>query len=224
MLKTIELNKLKFNIRKDTNDAKMIEDEVIKDCYEVPVNAKTVIDIGAHIGGTSILCASKGATVYSFEPENNNYTLLLENIRLNGLEDKIIASQLGVSDKFSKEKLNLHEKNSGLHNSYGLFEVGNNYQFFKTVSLPAIFYKYDIEDCDFLKLDCEGSEYEILKSLSEDLITKIKQISMEFHRGDNKQHEVLFYLSSFYKIKQKRRHEFVLIRKDVYENISRSSS
>ena len=34
---------------------------------------------------------------------------------------------------------------------------------------------------DFLKIDCEGSEYDILYNLDSNLYAKIKVISLEFH-------------------------------------------
>ena len=56
---------------------------------------------------------------------------------------------------------------------------------------------------DFLKLDCEGGEYEILFGCSEETLKKIKKISIEYHNIDKKRNsEVLkaFLLIKGYKI------------------------
>ena len=39
---------------------------------------------------------------------------------------------------------------------------------------------------DFLKLDCEGVEYEIIESLPSDLFTKINKTAIEYHMVDTK--------------------------------------
>ena len=43
--------------------------------------------------------------------------------------------------------------------------------------------KNKIETCDLLKIDCEGSEYQILPAVSKETFARIKNIAMEFHEG-----------------------------------------
>ena len=49
------------------------------------------------------------------------------------------------------------------------------------ITLPQIFDMFHLEKIDFLKMDCEGSEYDILYNLETSLYAKIKLISLEFH-------------------------------------------
>ena len=56
----------------------------------------------------------------------------------------------------------------------------------KSISLKQIFDDNDIIHCDFLKLDCEGAEYEIIESLSPDLFTKISKTVIEYHTADTR--------------------------------------
>ena len=51
------------------------------------------------------------------------------------------------------------------------------------LSLPRIMSEQQISWVDFLKLDCEGSEFEILRSLAPDDWSRINAIAMEFHLG-----------------------------------------
>lgn len=63
----------------------------------------TVIDLGAYLGYYTLLGArGVGATgrVYAFECNPVNYRFLLHNIRLNGLQEAVVASQSAVSDRF----------------------------------------------------------------------------------------------------------------------------
>ena len=49
------------------------------------------------------------------------------------------------------------------------------------MTLPQIFQQYQIDTIDFLKLDCEGSEYDILYNLGATMFERIAVISLEFH-------------------------------------------
>jgi len=43
-----------------------------------------------------------------------------------------------------------------------------------------------IDHCDFLKMDCEGGEYDILLSASNDALVSVDRICMETHDGVTK--------------------------------------
>ena len=53
-----------------------------------------------------------------------------------------------------------------------------------SISLQQIFDNNNIENCNFLKLDCEGTEYEILENLPTSYFDKIKKIVIEYHMAD----------------------------------------
>jgi hypothetical protein len=50
-----------------------------------------------------------------------------------------------------------------------------------STSLDAIFAEREIEQCDLLKMDCEGAEYEILFAASDDTLRRIRRIVLEYH-------------------------------------------
>lgn len=51
----------------------------------------------------------------------------------------------------------------------------------ETVTLDSVFIEHNISKIDFLKLDCEGSEGEIISSLNSDGWKRIKKVAIEFH-------------------------------------------
>lgn len=55
------------------------------------------IDVGANAGSYTIL-ASKvaGARTHAFEPDPSGYGRLLENVRLNGLETRVVCHNIGI--------------------------------------------------------------------------------------------------------------------------------
>ncbi len=62
------------------------------------VKDKNVLDIGAFVGDSPIYFILKGAKkVYAIEPHLDAYNEMLENIKLNNMEDKIIPINMGIS-------------------------------------------------------------------------------------------------------------------------------
>jgi len=178
-----------FKIRKGQWDEQILAGETNPKYYRIPQNPKVVIDIGAHIGGTSILAASLGADVYAYEPENENFNLLKENIKLNNLGNKIKCFQKGVGVP-GKRKLYLNSKNSGM----ATLEPNNtSSQEVDIIEIDKVFEK--ITHCDLLKIDCESAEYEFICDAP---FEKIDQISMELHEGA--QSEIINYLKKFYDV------------------------
>lgn len=143
-----------------------------------------IIDIGAHIGFFTIYAAkhaSKGF-VYSFEPSSKSFNLLQKNIKLNKL-DNVIIENVGVLKKSGSATLYVDEENSIGNSIFG--NKANKKEIVTTVSLHDIFKKFQIERVDLLKMDCEGAEYEIILSLSQDILKKIVRISSEIHKVEN---------------------------------------
>lgn len=77
------------------------------------------------------------------------------------------------------ERLMLMEKNIRLHQSKNII-VKNE----QALSLNQILTK--IDQVDFLKVDCEGCEYQIFKNTSKKTYNKIKYLAMEAHLFDEK--------------------------------------
>jgi len=194
-------------------DEKIIAQE-LTDPYRIPDNPKFVLDVGSHIGITALMAAKKGALVQCYEPNYDNFQVLNYNITRNNLNDKIKTFNYGVG-KPGKTKLYLHPSASGTHSSYlqqkGLTD--DNYEVVDFISIRDVFYKNTyIDHCDLLKLDCEGSEADIINDLDDDLAFKIKQISVEFH--DKKLMPALIAkLEKWYTVEHLKRYEYTFYKK-----------
>jgi FkbM family methyltransferase len=144
-----------------------------------------IIDIGAQMGVFSIFAANKdkNVRVYSYEPYSPNFNLLKKNISLNKMSHRILPFKLGVSGKKEKRDFVLCPINTGGHGFY--CKDSDKKIKIDTISLKDVFDKNKIEKCDFLKMDCEGAEYEILYKTPKKYLDKIKSISMEYHKNGN---------------------------------------
>lgn len=136
-----------------------------------------VVDIGANVGVFSVFAVfqSNNIKVYSYEPFPGNFMLLKNNIKLNNLKN-IEPFQLAVAANNKKRKLFLDETSIG----HSLVETQGKFIEVNCVTLPEILAQ--INKCDFLKMDCEGAEYEIILNTPVTYLKKINQISMELHR------------------------------------------
>lgn len=156
----------------------------------LPADSQTIIDIGAHIGVFTLFAAvvCPKAAIYSYEPTLDNYELLNKNIEQNNLSGRIQSYQLGIAKGNGKRVLNID-----IHNTGGASMVwGQEWEEkirMDCISLEEVFKQNHIDKVNFLKIDCEGAEWEILYS-SQNLLQKIDVISMEVH-SDEKERKLI---------------------------------
>ena len=151
--------------------------------HTIDDNVRVVIDIGAHIGTFSLLATSlsKQAVVYAYEPNAENFRLLSRNIELNkgGHLDRIRPRRKAVWTHQGRGKLFLRSDSSEGHSFYA-FEGGLAEEV-DCVTLSALLDSEGVDTCDFLKIDCEGAEYEILASTPSRHLRRINRMSIECH-------------------------------------------
>ena len=142
-----------------------------------------VVDIGANVGSVSILLGKKypDLKIYSFEPHPLNYQNLVENIKLNNLTN-IIPVQKAVDGQSNLVKdLSICYKNTGATSLYKSEKNSNGTFSVETISFDDIIAQYNINEIKFLKLDCEGSEYDILQNSKKLKDITIHNLSVEIH-------------------------------------------
>lgn len=141
----------------------------------------TIVDIGANIGSFSVFASTyaEDTKVYSYEPSQENFHFLTENIKLNRLQN-IKPYQLAVSGRRGKTRLYIDKKHSTDH-STAIATPGMFSEEVDSVTLQDVLDNNEIESCDLLKMDCEGAEYEILFTAPKSTLAKIRNISLEYH-------------------------------------------
>lgn len=144
----------------------------------------TVVDIGAHIGYYSLLAAKiigDRGRVYAFEPEPNNYHLLMNNIRINGFSN-IIATRKAASDKTGKIKLYTDKRNLGAHSfSDKNLTLGSECLEVEAITLDEFFAGSKNVKVDFIKMDIQGAEGLVIEKATETIKNnKHLKILMEF--------------------------------------------
>ena len=141
-----------------------------------------VVDIGENIGIFSVFAGKKTKNkAHAFEPYEKNFNYLKKNVLENKLTN-IIAEKFAVSNVIGLKNLFL------MNNSVGSILKSKKYNgkkrnFIKvpTTTIEAIIEMNKLKKIDFLKIDCEGSEGEIVSSTSEKYLRKIEKAVLEFH-------------------------------------------
>jgi FkbM family methyltransferase len=146
----------------------------------------TVVDVGANVG-TFALLASRAAgpsgRVIACEPDSENFALLLRNLRDNRCVN-VIPAKVAVAG--TAGKLTLHSGGQGgFHSLYAARLPGSPRSCeVEALTLADVFERFGVGRCDFLKVDCEGAEFEIFPALPEGHWPRILRLAMEYHGID----------------------------------------
>jgi FkbM family methyltransferase len=151
---------------------------------------ETLFDIGANIGQYSLLAAQKGVNVHAFEPEAQNFALLVRNIAINSavLGGRLTPWPVALSDHISLDILHL----SGIVAGGSCHAYGDsrdfrgkehkfpNFQGSCATTLDHFVAKYS--DPEYIKLDVDGFEHLVIQG-GEALLErkKVKSVLIEIN-------------------------------------------
>jgi FkbM family methyltransferase len=178
--------------REDFTFMTIHKDDIIE--HFRPKKGDVVVDVGAHTGLYTII-ASKGVgisgRVISIEPHPQNFEILNRNIELNNLTNTITLNYGAYS---SKANLNLYlpEEQHGftIYNTLMPERAKGVDKFVKvnteTLDTLLAFAAVDCKDVNWVKIDVEGAELEVLKGAAHTL-SEAQEISVlvEVHGFEN---------------------------------------
>jgi FkbM family methyltransferase len=133
-------------------------------------------DIGANVGLYAVYAAKfcRCRTV-AFEPESQNYALLVENIVLNGVADRCLPASIGVSDTAGASRLHVrYITKGGAFNALGdstpeSFQAAQGYerhpgfeQLVYGCPVDELVGKHGLQAPTHIKLDVDGLEPNII--------------------------------------------------------------
>lgn len=158
-------------------------------------HSDTVVDIGGNIGLFALWAAPQAARVVSVEPAKVA-ECMEDSLRLNGIQNVTVV-RCAISDRPGiLELLEYPGFNAVTHAA--AFQPARWGQWLIKLLWPAerevpvkvaypcrtideVLQAQGIERVDFLKIDCEGGEYALFDSVSDDTLGRISRIALEFH-------------------------------------------
>jgi FkbM family methyltransferase len=174
--------------------------------YYVPpaLNPEIILDIGSHIG-TSILYFRQlfpQAKIFGFEPHPENFDILQRNVPESshvslfnyglGAADRTIVVPFAGSD-FSRFGAKIVSELPPPYATPTECEIRHAGNALRDLGISKV---------DLMKIDCEGSELDIITALSEELLTRCKWIVGEMH--DASAFEILTLLARHFDLDLKK--------------------
>lgn len=143
-----------------------------------------ILDIGAHVGVVSCYLAKKWpeTRIYAFEPVPANYDRLVRNVDANGLLNVCHYNEAVVDEWRMLRLCGDPTTNTGNYSAFSGDMRSDVCVDVATERLPDFLDRKGITRIALLKLDCEGGEYQILRSM-EGREGQIERLIMEVHEN-----------------------------------------
>ena len=156
--------------------------------YFSPEAGQVVVDAGANIGCFTLRSArlvGPSGSVLAFEPSAGSFSILMKNLRLNGLRNTL-AMNFGLGEKEDMSKYWVYD--SSLLNSTAHEVRRKDAKLVGTERvqlrvLDDVLDEERIKRLDYLKLDTEGAELAILRGAKKSLSRFHPRIAGEAHPG-----------------------------------------
>lgn len=175
--------------------------------YYVPAECKggICVDIGANCGTFSIKYSNFFSKIHYYEPIEQLFNLIQG--RVKEYKNIIGFNEAVYSESDSKVSIYLHKNNDSGSSAIKSAIMTDTYKDtwsdtiiqkdINTVSLEKIFERLDSHVIDYMKVDCETSEYFLF--INKDL-SKIKHLGIEIHRqmGKERWNELMTHILKYF--------------------------
>jgi FkbM family methyltransferase len=149
-----------------------------------PKEGDIVVDVGAHIGRYTIVASKMvgpRGKVITIEAHPDNYEILNQNIELNKLNN-VIALNYAVHSEETMVRLYEPGQEEGftIYNTIMTDRTTSNNQKYievKAKTLDSLLLENGIKEVNWIKIDVEGAEYEVLRGAT-DLLSSSKDTSL----------------------------------------------
>jgi FkbM family methyltransferase len=174
-----------FHFRHATTDKYIMADVLLDAQYQCLLGlreVRTILDVGANIGATSVLLlnAYPDARIVALEPDPGNFAVLQKNIAPYGAR----AVALRMALWHQPEALAI-ERGSFRDGGAWSFQVRSSRDSESSevdgITLAELIQRYELDSIDILKIDIEGAERFVFESSITPSLRHVKSIAIELH-------------------------------------------
>lgn len=178
----------------DSVSVPLIAKDMNDDVYGLTVThfqeGDLVVDIGAHVGVFSVYLGKlfPWLTIHSYEPFLPNYQMLVHNIEANKVSNVIPHNYAVTSQSNQQVILCSRMVNTGGASIFKVNGIGkgavDGQCGARTIAFDEIVRDLATDrKINFLKIDCEGGEYDIYYNSKSFNARHIKRVALEFHQA-----------------------------------------
>ena len=139
-----------------------------------------VVDVGFNYGLYSLMALKKGAKeIWGFEPNLRIYSNLKKYFPD---QDRVHIFNFAVWDRNSLMTFydDIGHLGSGIYETLPKESILDSYEV-RTINLYDFLIYHNVLHIDLLKIDCEGTEYDIIECIPTDYLKNVKKIHIEYH-------------------------------------------
>jgi len=152
---------------------------------------KTIFDVGANEGNWATLASGEAqdASIHAFEIINNTFAVLAKNCADN---KKITSNNFGLFSRSGEINMHVYDASNTL-SSHMNYPNGKNHEELCHIRTGDDYKREkNIDQINFLKIDVEGAEFEVLKGFTEAIKQKnIDVIQFEYGKANILSHMLL---------------------------------
>lgn len=156
--------------------------------FKSPTDSPVIFDCGANIGFATLFFKwmYPQSEIYAFEPDITTFRILKKNVEENGLKN-IHLFNAALSNKNGKIDFFIDSERPGsLVMSTNHDRLPKDKIIIDAMSLSSFIEEKDFDVIDFVKMDIEGSEKEVIKEISDnDQMELITKLCIEYHHKIN---------------------------------------
>lgn len=173
----VQRRRIPLQLPSDDCAAEKIFQEIFLDnsyrLERLPIVPRTILDVGAHLGFTSIALSScfPGATIHGYEPDPLNYQYLEKNASAQ----KIITHNQAIGARFGSAAIK-RKMFRGMRAGNATKVIFDAEGEVEVVPLSEAVSRIG-GGVDLVKIDCDGSEWSILEPA--DALAQVKYLIME---------------------------------------------
>lgn len=154
-----------FNDFSNSYLPQILKEIYIDRVYEPHLRGKkdlTIVDIGANIGLTSYYFKDYAKIVYAVEPAKKHFDCIQKMVEYNKIKN-ITPVNCAISNTNGLQRF-YHNVNTTMYSLNPSVNDKNDFEEINTLKMNIFMKKYNLDNIDFLKLDTEGFEGQIITS------------------------------------------------------------